>query len=227
MLDIPAFIPAVFVITLLITIYFFYKASQNSKIFLVLVSFWILLHGALALNGFYLVTDTIPPRFIILVAPPFLLIAYLMISKRGLAFTDRLDSEMITWIHAVRVPVELVIYWLFLQKLMPEVMTFQGRNFDIIMGLTAPIIAWLVFFRNRYGNNLIMWWNSIGIILLLNIVIIAILSTPTVLQQMSFEQPNVGILYFPFVYLAGIIVPIIMYCHFAALRRALTTRKII
>jgi hypothetical protein len=52
---------------------------------------------------------------------------------------------------------------------------------------------------------------------LANIVIIAILSAPTPMQKFGFEQPNVGVVYFPFIWLPTIIVPIVLFAHLASL----------
>ena len=51
-----------------------------------------------------------------------------------------------------------------------------------------------------------------GLGLLANIVIIAVLSFPSPIQQFGFEQPNIGLAYFPFIWLPAIIVPIVLFC---------------
>ncbi len=111
----------------------------------------------------------------------------------------------------------MVLYWLFIGGLVPEVMTFEGRNFDIVSGLTAPFAYWLGFRRGRTNLALLIAWNIFALLLLINIVGTAIAAFPGPMQQIAFEQPNRGILYFPFAWLPGIIVPIVLFSHLAAL----------
>jgi hypothetical protein len=49
------------------------------------------------------------------------------------------------------------------------------------------------------------------------------MSAPGPLQQIAFEQPNVGIAYFPFVLLPTIIVPMVLFAHIAILRKRAKT----
>ncbi|TAH22438.1 MAG: hypothetical protein EAZ08_00730 [Cytophagales bacterium] len=42
------------------------------------------------------------------------------------------------YLNIVRIPVEIILFWLFVNKAIPELMTFEGRNLDIIAGITAP-----------------------------------------------------------------------------------------
>ncbi len=95
-------------------------------------------------------------------------------------------------------------------------MTFEGRNFDIISGLTAPIIYWLAFRGGKTNRPLLIVWNLIAFGLLINIVTNALLSFPFPFQQLAFDQPNRALLYFPFIWLPTLIVPIVLFCHLAS-----------
>jgi uncharacterized membrane protein YozB (DUF420 family) len=122
--------------------------------------------------------------------------------------------------HTVRVPVELTLFWLFQAGLVPELMTFEGVNFDIFSGLTAPIAA-LVFFRSgRPWRTALVIWNAICLLLVINILTRGILSVETPFQQFGFDQPNTGVLLFPYVWLPALIVPVVVLAHLVAFRRA-------
>jgi hypothetical protein len=54
---------------------------------------------------------------------------------------------------------------------------------------------------------------------LFNIVVTAILYAPLPIQQLAFEQPNIAVMYFPFVYLPGFIVPIVLFSHLVSLKK--------
>jgi hypothetical protein len=64
-------------------------------------------------------------------------------------------------------------------------------------------------------------FNLIGLGLLINIVTIAVLSLPTPMQRFGFDRPNIAVLYFPYVLLPTVIVPIVLFAHLAALYKSL------
>ena len=213
-----------FIITTLLTIFLFYKATNNSKTTLVIIFLWILLQATLSLSGFYTITNTFPPRFALLALPAILFIIGLFVSEKGRVYIDSLDMKTLTLLHVIRIPVEICLYWLFLHKAIPQLMTFEGRNFDIIAGLTAPLIFYFGYVKNYISKTILLLWNFICLGLLLNIVVNAILSAPSAFQQFGFEQPNTAIMYFPFVWLPSCVVPLVLFAHLASIRKLLSIK---
>ena len=71
-----------------------------------------------------------------------------------------------------------------------------------------------------------MYWNIIGLILVLFIMIIGTLSADIPFQQFGFDQPNRGLQYFPFILLPALIVPLVIYAHITdiiKLKKEITT----
>lgn len=220
----PTGLPAYIIITFLITVFFtwllFIRAVKNKIIPAIILTLWLAVTGLLAHNSFFIETTGTPPKFILAVVPAFLFILVIMFSKKGHAFTDKLDLRKLTLLHIVRIPVELVLYWLAVEKAVPDLMTFEGRNFDIISGITAPAIYFICFKGAKVINHqLLVAWNFICLGLLLNIVINAVLSAPFSFQQFGFDQPNKAVLYFPFVWLPSFIVMLVLLSHLVAIRR--------
>jgi hypothetical protein len=223
----PLYISILFGVTTLLTIYLFYKASRNSKVSIVLVALWLIFQSIVSLTGFYTHTDAFPPRFPLLILPPLLLIILLFVTTIGKRYIDSLDPKALTLLHAIRVPVEIVLYLLCLHKTIPEIMTFEGRNLDILSGLTAPVIHYFGFVTKRINKHIILLWNFICLGLLANIVTTAILSAPMPFQQLAFDQPNIAVLYFPFTWLPCCVVPLVLFAHLVTIRKLLldgTTR---
>lgn len=219
--NLPNYILVIFILTTALSLFWFYKASNHSKRSLIFVSCWLILQGIVAYNGFYTITNTLPLRFMLLVLPPLLTIVAVFATKKGRQFVDQCDLESLTLFQAVRFPVELVLYWLALQQMVPELMTFEGRNFDVLTGLTAPAVYYFAFVRQKLGKRLLLVWNVAGLVLLFNIVSIAVLSAPTPFQQFAFEQPNKAVFYFPYVWLPCGIVPLALFSHLASIRKLL------
>ena len=217
--NLPSYISMIFGLTTILTSWIFYKAAGNSKPVLLIILIWLAVQVFIARSGFYTVTDTLPPRFLLLVLPPFLVIAGLFLSPKGRNFIDGLDLKSLTILHTIRIPVEIVLFFLFTYKTIPELMTFEGRNFDILSGITAPVIFYFAFVRKQLSRKIILIWNMICLGLLINIVSNAILSAPFPFQQFAFDQPNIAVLYFPFIWLPCCVVPLVLLSHLAAFRQ--------
>ena|SRR5258705_6924398 len=223
--NLPVYISLLFIFITILTIVFFIEAvkenhsTKKTTFVLIAIIVWIAVHALLSLNHFYTVTNTIPPRFSLATAPPLLVIIILFITKKGRRFIDSLSPQILTQLHVVRIFVELILLWLFLYKLIPKLMTFEGRNFDILAGLSAPLITYFGFVKKSLSNKFMLAWNIAGILLLLNIVVNAILSAPFPFQQFGFEQPNIAVLYFPFIWLPCFIVPTVLFSHLVLIRQ--------
>lgn len=222
--NLPMLINIVFILTTLLTVFLFYKATKKSSTALLMIAVWLLLQAIIGFKGFYKVTEGFPPRFALLALPAILLIVILFIIPAGRKFLDSLDTKTLTLLHIVRIPVELTLYWLYLNKAVPEIMTFAGRNFDIIAGITAPLVYYSGYVKNYLNKSMLLTWNLLCIGLLFNIVITAILSAPTAFQQFGFEQPNIAILYFPFVWLPCCVVPLVLLAQLASIRALMVKR---
>lgn len=217
----PLYISLIFIITLLIAIILFYKATHSSKTVLSVIILWIILQSIISSTGFYKSENTLPPRFSLLLMPSLLTIILLFITKRGKLFIDGLNIKTLTIIHIIRIPVELVLLGLFMNKAIPELMTFEGRNFDILSGISAPIIYYFTFVKKKISAKILLLWNFICLALVINIAVNAILSLPTPLQQFAFDQPNVALLQFPFTLLPAVLVPLVVFSHLASIRQLL------
>jgi hypothetical protein len=206
----------------ILTLFLFLRTIPNrTKTVDMIVGMWITLQSVLAIGGFYKNAIETPQVLFIGVGLPILFVISMLFTGFGKRFIDSLDLKKLTFFHIVRIPVEFLILWLFIENQVPELMTFEGQNFDIISGITAPIIAFWAFREGKVNKKLLLAWNLICLGLLFNIVITAILSAPLPFQKLAFEQPNVGVLKFAANLLPSFIVPLVFFGHLAAIRRLL------
>jgi len=222
--NLPFYVPAMFISTTFLTVGIFLYAikrhafsSPTTKFLSFFIPFWLLFQAVLAISGFYEKTDSIPPRLFLFAVLPFLLTIILLFIFSRKDFIETLSLKTLTLLHIIRLPVELVLLWLYQHNLVPQLMTFEDRNLDILAGLTAPLIAWLAFRANKPNRPLLIGWNILGLLLLLNIIVHSILAFPSPLQQLAFDQPNRAVIYFPFIWLPSIVVPIVLFSHLASL----------
>ena len=225
--NIPNYVTVVFGLTTVLSFVLMFFAINKSlykeqKIKISLgVLLWVIIHGILGFTLFYKNTIMdIPPKLPLFgLVPLFLMILYLFNSEKGKSFIDSLPLKQLTLISVVRIPVEIVLWWLFLNEAVPKLMSFEGRNHDILAGLTAPIIILIAFKNGAVNKKLLLGWNIICLSLLLNIIVNALLSFPSPIQQQAFDMPNVGLLYFPFIWLPTFVAPLVLITHFISIRQ--------
>jgi len=227
---IPVYVSPVFILTTIATFVFIYssirqaqanKKAKTANVVGSLILAWLFLTALLANNHFYLNFEAMPPRLVFGILPPLLTILILCLNKKSRTYIKNIPITTLTYLHTVRVPVEMVLWWLFLGGLVPELMTFEGINYDILSGVTAPFIAiFAVGFRHK-RRLLAIIWNIITLGLLFNIVGHAILSAPFPFQKLAFDMPNIGVLYFPYIWLPTFIVPAVLFSHLVALMKLL------
>lgn len=219
MTPLPWTIPLLFVFTLFVAIFLFARATHYSRIALVVLCIWAILQTVLGLTGFYRDTTTLTGRFPLLVGPPVIFYASLFFFRRGRRFIDSLDLRSLTLIHVIRVGVEIVLLFLFLHHGIPKAMTLEGRNIDILSGLSAPIVYYFFFIRKNLKPQLLAAWHVLCSLFLLSVVSTAFLSLPARAASFGFAQANVAVGYFPYLLLPAVLVPTILFCHAAAVRQ--------
>ena len=227
--SLPAYIVIMFVITTLITLFIFCFAirkaeatddrKKRARLIYAGILLWLALQAVLASNDFYKNIQATPQKLMAVLLLPLSIIVFLFITRTGRKFIDKLPLQPLTWLHIVRIAVEIVLYFLFLHNVIPQLMTFEGRNFDILAGITAPLIAWFGFIKKQLSRKFILAWNVISLLLVLNILVNAILSVPSPFQQFAFDQPNIAVFYFPFIWLPSFIVPVVIFSHLVAIRQ--------
>ena len=224
--NVPAYVGIIFGLTTLLTIYFFALATTQMRLVLSILFIWLAAQAVISITGFYYRnTHAQPPAFLLATLPNMLVILVLFLTKRGRNFIDCMYMKVGTIQHIIRKPVEIVLLWLCMHKVVPQIMTFEGRNFDILSGISAPFIYYIAFRKETYNKWVLLVWNIICLILLINIVSIAILSAPFAFQRCGLDQPNIAVLYFTYIWLPACVVPVVLLSHLASIRLLLKKSK--
>jgi hypothetical protein len=202
------------------------RAMQFNKMAFVILLGLLAAQGILAHNNFYIDTTAKPPHVMLMLMPALILMLLLFILKNNRKILDTIDIKYLYLIHVVRIPVEIVLYYLSVEKVIPDSMTFEGNNFDIISGLLAFPIFYFGFIKPRLNKSILIGFNILCLLLLLNVVITGVLSVPYPFQLLNLEQPNIAMLYFPFVWLPAFMVPCVLFAHLVSLRQIIINRSI-
>jgi len=164
---------------------------------------WMLITSILSISDFIKDFSTFPPRQFIMLIVPLIVIVWLTFSKTVKEILPHIPQQNIIRLQVFRVFVEILLWMLFIDNLLPIQMTFEGRNFDILAGLTAPVIAWLIS-THRISKAGIITWNMLSLGLLINIVSVAMLSMPLPFRYFMNEPSNTIVTEFPIIWLPSL-----------------------
>jgi hypothetical protein len=142
----------------------------------------------------------------------------LALSPIGKRIAIGLPIAALVGYQSFRIIVELLMHRAYVEGLMPVQMSYSGRNFDIVTGITALALGvWLAMGTRSRG--LVLAWNTLGVVLLANILIVALLSAPTPFRVFMNEPANVWITHAPWVWLPAVMVFAAAFGHVAVYRR--------
>ncbi|MEJ0032105.1 MAG: hypothetical protein WDO15_17785 [Bacteroidota bacterium] len=181
-----------------------FRSHKNFKSIAIAFVAWAVFLTVWSLSGMASRFDTFPLNMAPVLLIPFIAIILFTFSKSTQKLLSSIPAKSIVQLQVFRVFVELLLWALAVQNLLPIQMTFEGRNFDILSGLTAPFAA-MFLSRSKWGLAI---WNIACLGLLINIVAVAILSMPTPLRIFNNEPANTIVAEFPFILLPGMLVPL-------------------
>lgn len=154
---------------------------------------------------------------------PLITIVLFTFSKKVKEILPCIPQENIIKLQVFRFYVEVLLWALFSVSLLPVQMTFEGRNFDVITGVTAVLLTTRIsgfMLLDKMSNALVIAWNILGLALLINIVAIAILSMPTPFRVFMNEPANTIVTEFPISMLPAFLVPLAYMLHLLSIRKA-------
>jgi hypothetical protein len=185
---------------------------------------WLALTGMLAERGFFDDFQSIPLRLVLALGPPLLTLLALTFSRRIVPLLAALPPAWPVAAQTFRIPVEIVLWRLAVAGVIPELLSFTGRNVDILVGLTAPVVAYACFVRRAWPARVAVWWNWAGIVILLNVVVHAQLSAPTPWRIFETDPPTTVIADWPYIWLPDFLVPLAWLLHAVSLRQLRSRR---
>ncbi|SIS96933.1 hypothetical protein SAMN05421759_10830 [Roseivivax lentus] len=179
---------------------------------------WLALTGALPFLFVWL--DLGPAGQFPSFALTLVLVVLLGLTKPGHRVVAANGLAWLAAIHVFRLPLEYVLIQWNGAGFMPEQMTWRGDNLDVITGLLA-IPAAVVIARDIRPRLIAFAFNALGLAMLVNIIAIVALSSPTPLRALlgGYQtKPDVLVgLYFPTVWIASVAVAGAVFLHVSSL----------
>ena len=183
---------------------------------IVVMALWLTYAGALGYFG--VIGDPALPGPAFLLIPVFLFVfLFLTRSEPAARIAYAIPLGLLIGAQVFRVGVELALHQLWLAGLAPRMLTYSGANYDIVIGLSAPLVAWL-YARGNIGERAALAWNALGIALLVNIATRALLTAPGPLHVLAAEVSDRAIGTFPYSYIPGFLALLALVLHVLAIR---------
>jgi hypothetical protein len=181
------------------------------------VAGWMLVTALVAASGLLRRFDATPPPFVLLIVAVAAIGIAVPCSPVGSLLVRGLPLGALVGFQVFRFPLELLLHRAYVEGVMPVQMSYAGRNFDIVSGITAGALGlWLS--RREAPRGIVAAWNLLGSALLVNIVAVAILSTPR-FAWFGADRLNTFVTYPPFVWLPAILVAAALAGHVLVWRR--------
>ena len=163
--------------------------------------------------------DPLPAPALLLLLGLTILTVGIVFSPLGAGLAARTALGAVVALQAFRIPVELMLHRLHVEGAVPVQMTYSGRNFDVVSGITGLLIGTWLLIGRPVPRGLVLAWNTLGLLLLANIVIIAVLSTPVPFRQFTADPPNLLPSTFPYVWLPSFLVQVALGSHLLVFRQ--------
>jgi hypothetical protein len=161
--------------------------------------------------------DLVPPPFAAMPLGVAVLGIGIAYSPLGSRLVRGLPLWLLVGSQVFRFPLELLMHRAYVEGVMPVQMSYSGWNYDVLTGISGGVLGtWL--YAGRVPRRVVGAWNALGCLLLVNIVTIAIASTP-IFRAFGPDRLNTFVAGPPFVWLPAILVTAALTGHLLVWRK--------
>jgi hypothetical protein len=137
----------------------------------------------------------------------------------------RVPLSLLVGVHTVRV-LGITFIVLYAARRLPAPFAPVAGWGDIFVGLTAPLVAWLVHRRGANSRPIVWIWNMIGIVDLIAAVGLGVTSSPGP-ARLIFAEPSSAIMTtLPWLLIPGFLVPLLFTVHIGIFIRLVNAREL-
>lgn len=215
-------LPLLMIISVFILLSASPQKSKLFKVFSAILIVWISYLVIAAESGVLQSLD-IPPRVPLMIILPVFLIIFTNASRPVFKSVLEANSRHYpVYIQSFRILVELLIYGAFLDGAFPQRVTFEGLNFDILVGISALPMGYLVQ-KQLIKPKGMLAWNIISL-MILSLTAYAFISTFYFTDFVQQNGGEIALVKLPFIFLPGILLPVAVFYHVVSIRQLLMTK---
>lgn len=205
---------SVFAIAMAAIVSYAMKLANVSRKWRITFAILILIFTGASLSGI-LQTQFFPLGPLLLISALVFALAF-SFSSPGAKMASTFSYAALIGFQSFRLPLEIILHHWSGLGTVPPTMTWTGQNWDIVTGVVS-----LLVFRWVNGNRkLAFLTNTIGAILLLNVLRVVVMSSPLPFAW-SLDEPLVLIAYFPYALIGPLFVLPALVAHIVTFRKLL------
>ena len=121
------------------------ERRNNFVVSIVFILVWLLFTLLISSSGFLYEYNLMPPHLLLVVLPPLIFILLLTNAKQFIELTEQFNVFFLVYAQSFRILMEIILWQLYRYQVIPVQMTFEGLNFDILIGISAPFVAYYCF----------------------------------------------------------------------------------
>lgn len=158
-----------------------------------------------------------PPKFVLfMIIPCFTFTGIFLYKKRKEDWILKIPPHWLAFYQSFRIVIESLFIVSVAEGILHPNVTFEGYNYDLIFGLSAPIIGWLVYKKKSF--SLLKIWNYLGLTVIASIIFLFISTIyfPELYTDKPIDFPTEFGTY-PYVLIAGFLMPSAVFIHILSL----------
>lgn len=191
-----------------------------------LVAFGLLAHQLyifLITSSGFIQDLSFPPRFALtMIIPAFIFTGIFVYRNRNAEWLMNLPTSKLFFFQSFRILVEIIFVASVAAGFLHKEASIEGYNFDMVYALTVLIVGFIAFHK-KSNLKLVRAWNYLGLLVLASIIFVFMTTIykPELYGASKPLMPLDGLTY-PYVLVAGFLMPIAVFVHvlsIAQLRR--------
>lgn len=196
------------------------KPTTAIQYLMLILVIWFSYLFNLSLSGF-LTELQLPPRLPLFIFLPFAIFS-IIFYRRAVKSTwiKHIPLHWLAFPQAFRILVEILLLYTFYAQIIPKEATFEGLNFDVLMGISAPFVGYYLLKNPNPSMKFATFWNILGILMILFVAFII---------GSSFYNPQIwghdtmmvstDFVKFPYLLVAGFLAPLGIFMHIISLAK--------
>ena len=202
------------------------KAKRKKSLLIICLMLWQFYIFGLGKTDL-LSSFELPPRFaIFLIAPAFLFTGIFIYKNRNNKWLHHIPKSWLVYLQSFRILVETLFVFSIAQGVLHPNVTIEGYNFDMILGFTAPLVAFFAFEKKLISEKMVVTWNYLGLLVLTSVIFVFITTVffPSFYGSTEHLMP-IEFTKYPYTLIAGFLMPVAVFMHILSIVQLGKTRN--
>lgn len=189
------------------------RKSKKTKLVLGLITHQLYIF--LITSSGFIQDFSFPPRFALtLILPAFVFTGIFVYRNRNAEWLLNISPSKLFFFQSFRVLVELIFVASVTSGVLHKEASIEGYNYDMVYAFTVLIIGYFAFAKKSLSLRVVWVWNYVGLLVLASVIFVfmSTIYQPELYGASAPLMPMEGLTY-PYVLVAGFLMPIAVFVH--------------